>query len=433
VGKSMLTDAKVRAEKPAATVRKVSDGGGLQLWVTPTGVKTWRMAFKFDAKQRALSIGQYPAVSLSAARQARDAAKRILAAGGNPIEHPDEITIALDTSRRVDAGMSMREALSAATDAAKARADANDADTFGAIADELVEKLKREHRAEATLTKTKWLLDFARPDLGKKNIRSITAADVLDVLRKVEKRGRHETARRLRSTIGSVFRYAIATARAKDDPTIALQGALTTPKVKHRAAVTEAKAFGGLMRAIDGFDGQISNRAALQLSALLYPRPGELRQAKWPEFNFEEAIWTIPAERTKLRREHRKPLPQQAVSILKDLKEITGTSEFLFPCVRSWTRPISENTLNACLRRLGYSQDDATAHGFRATASTLLNESGNWSRDAIERELDHQEKDEVKRAYARGQHWAERVRMQSWWADFIDDLRAAGKVVKLRA
>lgn len=429
----MLTDAKVRNERPSDRVRKVSDGGGLQLWITPTGVKTWRLAFKHSGKQKVLGIGQYPGVGLGAARYARDAAKRILAAGGNPADHRDDITIAIDTARRIDAGATTRDAVAAATEASRVRAESKEEDAFGVIAAELIEKMRREGRAEATLTKTEWLLDFARPDFGRKNIRLITAADVLDVLRKVERRGRHETARRLRSTIGSVFRYAIATARAKDDPTVALRGALTAPKVKHRAAIIDPIAFGGLLRAIEAYDGQPSNKAALQLAALLYPRPGELRQATWAEFDLDAASWTISAERTKLRRAHRKHLAPQALRILQDLRQITGTSEYLFPCVRSWKRPISENTLNACLRRMGYSQDDATAHGFRATASTLLNESGRWSSDAIERELDHQEQDEVKRAYARGLHWDERVRMQNWWADYTNQLREGAEIVRLRA
>lgn len=241
-------------------------------------------------------------------------------------------------------------------------------------------------------------------------------ADVLAALQKVERRGRHETARRLRSTIGSVFRYAVATTRADNGPTFALRGALTTPVVKPRAAVTDPRAFGALLRAIDGFDGQPTTHAALKLMALLFPRPGELRMAEWTEFDLDAAVWTIPAMRTKMRRVHRVPLPRQAVPILKALGEVTGNGRLVFPCVRTTARPISENTLNAALRRLGYSKDQATAHGFRATASTLLNESGKWNADAIERQLAHVENNDVRRAYARGEHWAERVQMMTWWS-----------------
>jgi integrase len=256
---------------------------------------------------------------------------------------------------------------------------------------------------------------------------------VLAALQKVERRGRHETARRLRSTIGSVFRYAVATARADNDPTFALRGALTTPVVKPRAAVTDPRAFGALLRAIDGFDGQPTTHAALKLMTLLFPRPGELRMAEWSEFDLDDAVWTIPATRTKMRRAHRVPLSRQAVAILKALGEVTGNGRLVFPCVRTVARPISENTLNAALRRLGYSKDQATAHGFRATASTLLNESGKWNADAIERQLAHVENNDVRRAYARGEHWDERVQMMAWWADYLDSLKVVGKVIPMDA
>jgi integrase len=202
--------------------------------------------------------------------------------------------------------------------------------------------------------------------------------------------------------------------------------------VKPRAAITDAKAFGALLRAVDGFTGQLTTRAALKLMALLFPRPGELRAAEWAEFNLEEAVWTIPATRTKTRREHRKPLAPQAIAILRQLFPITGSGVFALPGVRTVLQPMSEATLNAALRRLGYSSDEATAHGFRATASTLLNESGLWSADAIERELAHVEGNDVRRAYARGTHWDERVKMMAWWADYLDQLKSAGNVVSIQ-
>jgi len=267
--------------------------------------------------------------------------------------------------------------------------------------------------------------------LGSLPVSTIKPIEVLAVLRKVEAKGRYETARRLRSTIGAVIRYAIATARAETDPTVGLQGALTTPVVKSRAAVIEPKAVGALLRAIDGFEGQQSTHAALKLMALLFPRPGELRLAEWREFNLQEAVWTIPAARTKMRRPHAVPLPTQALQVLEQLHKITGFGALMFTSVRTVRRPISEGTLNAALRRLGYSKDEATAHGFRAMASTLLNESGMWSADAIERQLAHQEGNDVRRAYARGEHWDERVRMMQWWADYLDQLKGADTVVQL--
>jgi integrase len=236
----------------------------------------------------------------------------------------------------------------------------------------------------------------------------------------------------MRSAIGEVFRFAIATGRATSDPTFALRGALTTPTVKHRAAMTDAKAFGELLRAIEGFQGQPTTHAALKLMAYLFPRPGELRMAEWSEFDLENSLWTIPAKRMKMRREHRVPLPKQALAVLKTIEPLTHYSAFVLPAVSNPKRPMSENTLNSALRRLGFGQDEMTSHGFRATASTLLNESGKLSADAIERALAHQEADAVRRAYARGEHWKERVAMMDWWADYIDALRKGGDVVPIR-
>jgi integrase len=373
----------------------------LQLWIQATGSKLWRFAYRFGGKQKLLALGSYPDVSLAAARQGRDDAKKLLAAGSDPCHAKQVAKVAAKN------------------------------DTFNNIADEYMAKLEREGRATTTLSKIGWLLDFARPALGPLAVTVIRPADVLVVLREVEARGRYETAVRLRSTVGSVFRFAIASARATSDPTLALRGALTTPPVKPRAAVTDPRAFAALLRAIDGFDGQPVTLAALKLMALLFPRPGELRAAEWPEFDLDAAIWTMPASRTKMRRPHRMPLPRQAVEILASLSKITGRGKLVFPGVRTSQRPISETTLNAALRRLGYSKDQHTPHGFRASASTLLNESGKWNPDAIERQLAHVEGDDVRRAYARGEHWDERVKMLAWWADHLDQLRIVGQVVPL--
>jgi integrase len=393
-----LSDTACRNAKPGPSPAKLADGGGLYLFVSPQGAKLWRMDYRYLGKRRTASLGAYPAVGLAVARKLRDGIKGQLAEG-------------------LDPAAAKRAAAVAATVAAE--------NTFRAIADEYQAKLKREGRAVRTLEKIRWLLDFADSVIGRRPISTITPAEVLEVLRRVEKRGRHETARRLRSTIGSVFRYAIATARAENDPTIALRGALTTPTVTPRAAVTDEKQLGALLRAIDGYGGQPSTHAALRLMPILFPRPGELRAADWAEFDLDAAVWTVPAARTKMRRPHRVPLPGQAVAILRELHAITGRGKLAFPSVRTVLRPISENTLNAALRRMGYAQDEVTSHGFRATASTLLNESGLWNPDAIERQLAHVEGNAVRRAYARGEHWDERVRMMQWWADRLDGLRGA--------
>ncbi|TGT57802.1 DUF4102 domain-containing protein [Mesorhizobium sp. M00.F.Ca.ET.170.01.1.1] len=398
-----LSDVKCRNTRPAFKLQKLSDGGGLQLWVQPSGAKLWRLAYRFDGKQKLLSLGSYPVISLADARQARDEAKRLLKAGADPAQQ-----------RKFQKASSPK-------------------DTFRSIADEYVDKLKKEGRADRTISKVKWLLDFAYPTIGDKCIREIDTATILTALRRVEVRGRYESARRLRSTIGTVFRFAIATARAEADPTIALRGALISPTVTPRAAITDPKALGGLLRAVDAFDGQPTTRAALKLMAMLFPRPGELRAAEWEEFDFESSVWIIPEARMKMRRPHRVPLSRQAVSVLTSLKEISGGGSLLFPGVRSVSRPISDNTLNAALRRMGYGKEEATAHGFRATASTLLNESGKWHPDAIERQLAHIENNDVRRAYARAEHWEERMKMMQWWADYLDELESKNaRVISMR-
>lgn len=392
----MLTDTAVRATKPGSRPIKISDAGGLQLLVMPSGSKLWRMAYRFDGRQKQLAFGSYGDVSLKEARAKRDEARKHLANGVDPSMH-------------AKLGRIARQATAA--------------NTFQVLADEYLTKLRREERSPVTITKTVWLLNMARIDLRTRPISEISAAEVLAVLRKVENRGHLETARRLRSTLGRVFSYAIATGRAFNDPTSPLKGVLASPKVTHRAAITDTRELGGLLRAVDGFTGQSSTTACLKLMALLFPRPGELRLSEWPEFDLEKAVWTIPATRTKMRRQHRIPLSSQAIEILEGVKAMSRGGAFVFPGVRTVTRPLSENTLNAALRRLGYSKDEATAHGFRATASTILNESGNWSADAIERQLAHIEGSEVRRAYARGEHWDERVRMMQAWADQLDELR----------
>lgn len=403
-----LTDVAIRALKSGDSVTKLSDGGGLQLWVTPAGGKLWRLAYRFGGKQKKLSIGTYPDVSLAAAREQREDAKRLLASGVDPGQRKQ-------AAKREKANIEAIE---------KANTEA----TFDAIAAELMAKKRKEEKATATLDKNEWYLSLVRPAIGARPIADLTAPDVLEALRPIEESGRLETARRLRALVGQVFRLAVATGRAANDPTFALRGALAAPKVKHRAAITDPKALGGLLRAIDGFEGQPTTVAALKLLAYLFPRPGELRAAEWCEFDLEGAVWTIPAARTKMRRTHKVPLPTQALAILRDLKAITGRGALVFPgfglngggAKPVKPRPISENTLNGAIRRMGFTSEEMTAHGFRATASTLLNESGRYSVAAIERALAHQDADSVRRAYARGEHWIERVEMAQWWADYLD-------------
>ncbi len=402
----MLTETAVKAAKPSAKVAKLSDSGGLQLWISPEGGKYWRLAYRFDGKQKVLALGAYPAVSLKDARAARDAAKRDLAAGRDP-----------NQKKKLD----------------RLEAEAVALQTFDALTAEFLAKKRREGKADTTLSKLDWLLGLASPDLGPRPIAAITAPEVLAVLRKVETRGRLETASRMRAVIGEVFRYAIATGKAENDPTFALRGALTTPTTTHRAAIVEPVAFGALLRAVDTYEGTPEVLAALQLMALTFVRPGEMRHALWSEFDLVAGLWIIPAGRMKMKRTHRVPLAPQAVAILKRLHAITGRGALLFPSIRSPDRCMSENTINSALRRLGYGKDEMTGHGFRAAASSLLNECGKWNADAIEAQLAHVENNSIRRAYARADFWEERVAMMAYWADRLDAMRRGAKVIPLRA
>ena len=321
-----LTDIAVRKTKPRETPYKLSDGGGLYLLVRPDGARYWRMDYRWLGKRGTLAFGVYPTTTLVEAREKREKAKKQIAAGVDPSAQRklDKITSAIAHKN-----------------------------TFRTVGDEWLDKLTREGRAEATLAKTKWLLELAYPVIGDRPIADVGPPELLDALRRVEARGRYETARRLRSTCGQVFRYAIATDRAKRDPSTDLRGALTSPKVKHRSAITEPAAIGALLRAIDGHEGHPATLAALRLAPLLFVRPGELRHAEWSEIDLEAAEWRIPADKMKMRLPHRVPLAKQSVVILRELHGLTGQGRYLFPSVRSVVRPISDNTLNAALRRLG--------------------------------------------------------------------------------
>jgi integrase len=400
----MLNDTQVRNAKGGQRPIKLSDSGGLYLLLMPNGSKLWRLAYRFGGKQKSLALGTYPTITLKQARERRDAAKKLLA---------DKIDPSIQ--RRIEKQI------------------ATNGNTFRAVAGELLEKLEREGLANVTLAKKRWLLDFAYPSIGDRPTDKITAPELLSVLRRVEARGRYETARRLRSTCGMVFRYAIATGRAERDVSIDLRGALTTPKVTHRAAIVDPASVGALLRAIDGYDGLLVTKFALRLAPLVFVRPGELRKAEWSEFDLEGSEWRISESKMKMRRPHRVPLSRQAVAIIRGLQVISGGGRWLFPSVRTTTRPMSENTLNAALRRLGYGSDQMTAHGFRGMASTQLNEMGRWNPDAIERQLGHQEMDDVRRAYMHAaEFWSERVRMMQVWADYLDELRDVGNVIPLR-
>jgi len=384
---------------------KLSDGGGLYLLVRPNGSKLWRLNYTYLGKQRTLAFGPWPEISLADARVRREEAKRLLANGVDPSHQ-----------KKVDA----------------ARARVEESETFKAVAVEWIAKNEREGMAEITVSKLRWLLDKAYPKIGNRPVAKITTQEVLGVLRSIEATGRYESARRMRSVLSRVFRYAIATTRAERDPASDLRGALTVPKTKHLAAITTPDRAGDLMRAIEAFAGHGVTHYALRLSAHLFVRPGELRQAEWAEFDFERAIWNLPAHKMKMRRPHRVPLSAQVMGLFEELWELTGHAPYCFPSIRGWRRPMSENTVNAALRTLGFAQEEMSAHGFRAMAATLLNESGRFNPDAIERQLAHMENNGVRRAYTRGEYWNERVLMMQFWSDELERLRDCARLLKPR-
>lgn len=400
----MLTTVQIRALKPQARPYKVPDSGGLFLLVQPTGALLWRFRYKVFGVERKLSLGTFPEVSLQQARRLRDDARADIEEGGDPAGEKRQ--------KRLEAELAAKT-------------------TFELVATEYIQKMEREGRSLATIKKARWFLELLS-GIAKRPIASITPHELLDVLKRVERRGHHETAVRLRAFAGRIFRYGFATLRTDKNPADILRGALTVPQVRHHAAIVEPKKVGELLRAIEDYNGRPETLYALRLAPHVFLRPGELRQAKWSEIDFADKVWRVPPERMKMKQPHAVPLSRQVVFILQDLRSLARSSEFLFPALHTTLRPISENTMNVALRRLGFEHDEMTSHGFRALASTLLNESGLWHPDAIERALAHGERDRVRAAYHRGAHWEERVRMAQWWSDYLDQLRAGGKVIKAK-
>lgn len=399
----MLTYIQINAAKPREKAWTLSDSQSLYLVIQPNGSKLWRFNYRFLDKQKKLHLGGWPTISLAEARVRRDEAKKKIAEGIDP---------ALDKKR--------------ARIAAKYAA----ANTFEAVAAEWLVKCERDGLAPVTVDKIRWLLAKAYPLIGNIPIAQITPHEALAVLRKVEATGAYESARRMRSVLSRVFRYGVATVRCDKGVAADLRGAIAVPKVKHFAAITRPSEVGALLRAIDGYKGHKVTVMAMRLSPHLLLRPGELRQAEWTDIDFEEAIWFIPAERMKMRRPHRVPLSRQVIAMLSELHEHTHWWKFLFPCLGKPRKAMSENAVNQGLRKLGYTTDQMTAHGFRAMAATLLNEMGEWNPDAIERQLAHVDTNQVRRAYARGEYWDERVEMMQRWSDYLDQLRDGGKILR---
>ncbi|WP_088204173.1 site-specific integrase, partial [Sphingobium sp. Z007] len=395
----VLTDTAIRNAKPADKPYKVTDSQGLYLLVNPRGSKLWRIKYRIDGVERKLSLGAYPEITLAEARAARDAARRQLA-------------------HAIDPNVAKRQA--------RIEASIRASNSFASVAEELIEKKAREGLAEPTLEKMRWFVKLMGADFGKRPVADITPQELLHELQKHERRGRLETANLLRAFASRVFRFAVATARAERDPAQLLIGALTTPRVKHFAAIIDPDEFGALLRAIEDYQGDPAVIYALKLTPHVFQRPGELRQMEWAEVNFDKAVWTIPVTKMKMRQPHSVPLSRQALAILQAMRSLSGSGRYVFPSIRTRARPISENTINAALRRMGYSKEQMTAHGFRTSASSLLNESGKWNPDAIERALAHMVAGSVRRIYNQSAYWAERVEMAQWWSDYMDELRKGG-------
>jgi integrase len=399
-----LTDTVIRNAKPTGKPRRLFDGGGLYLELSPAGGKWWRLKYRFGGKEKRLSLGTYPETSLKRARERRDEAREQLAAGIDPSQHRK------------------------ARNAAKADRAAN---SFEIVAREWFAKFGPTWVPSHGEKIIRRLEKDVFPWIGGRPIAEVTAPELLALLRRIESRGAIETAHRAMQNCGQVFRYAMATGRAERDPSADLRGALTPVREKHHASITDPKAIGELLRAIEGYRGSQVTKCALRLAPLVFVRPGELRKAEWTEFDLDAAEWRIPATRMKMREQHIVPLSIQAVAILRELHGLTGSSRYVFPGARTNGRPMSENAVLAALRRLGYSKDEMTGHGFRSMASTLLNEQG-WHRDAIERQLAHAERNAIRAAYNFAEHLPERRRMMQAWANYLDALGHGAQVLPLR-
>ena len=387
-----LTETQIRGARPKRRPYKLRDGSGLYLLITPADARLWRLRYKLQGRESMVGLGTYPATSLKAARARRAELRGALEAGRDP--------------------------------AAERRAErASCSNTFEAIAREW---LGKQSFAPKTSKKAVWTFeDLLFPYIGSRPIAALTAPELLGVLRRLERRGKHETAHRAKQRVGQVIRYAIATGRAERDPTGDLRGALAPVKVTNRAAVTDPREVAQLLRAIDGYRGHSVVEAAFKFAPLVFVRPGELRAAEWSEIDLEAAEWRIAAHRMKMRRAHLVPLSRQAVAVLHEIESLTGRGRYVFPSPRSSQRPLSDNAITAALRRMGYTGDQMSWHGFRAMASTLLNELG-FPPDVIELQLAHQERNEVRAAYNRAQRLEERRKMMQGWADYLDGLRGGG-------
>ena len=394
-----LTDTAIRGLKPTDKQQRVADGNGLYLLVTPNGKKNWRFRYFIQGRENMLSLGAYPQVSLKEARERCADARKLVNNGIDPSAEKKAKVQSLQT-------------------------------TFEKVALEWLDNQKPVWSAGYVKMTTQRLEKNIFPFLGSRPIHEITPPELLLALRKIEVRGAVNQAHNVREICSRIFRYAIASSRAERDTAADLRGALKAFVQKPRAAITNPTKIGGLMRAIDDFDGTFVVKSGLQLLALTFLRPGEVRLGEWAEINFEEKLWCVPAGRMKMRREHLVPLSTQACELLQSLHVLTGDEKLMFPGLRSPKTPISDATFIAALRRMGYAKDEMCAHGFRSMASTILNEQG-YSADAIEKQLAHNPRNKIRGIYNRAEYLPERRRIMQEWANYLDDLREqAGYLVE---
>lgn len=392
-----LTDLRIRAEKPGEKPRKLADGGGLYLLINPNGGKWWRLKYRYGGKEKLLSLGTYPDVSLREAREKRDEARQQL-------------------RNDIDPGAN-RKAL-------KAAESPEVVDSFEVIAREWFSKnVDNWTKVHADKLKRRLEKDVY-PWLGVRPIADITTQELLKALERIQERGAIDTARRAQQSCAQIFNYAIITGRATHNPAANLRGALRVAKQTHHAAITDPKQVGVLLRAIDAYQGTFVGRSALRLAPLVFVRPGELRHAEWSEIDLDSAEWSIPASKMKMREPHLVPLSKQAVEILSDLHRITGRGKYVFPSNLGGDRPMSENTILKALRKMGFENEEMSGHGFRAMARTLMDEELGVRVDLIEHQLAHAVRDPNGRAYNRTKHRVERRKMMQDWADYLDNLRA---------
>lgn len=401
-----LTDTAIRKAKPADKPTKLTDGGGLYLLLRPDGARWWRWDYRrpVTGKRNTLSLGTYPDTSLADARDRHAEARKLLAAGVDPGEH-----------RKAE----------------QAAGEERAANSFEVVAREWLGKRTWVDRYMAKVQA--WFDNDVFPWIGARPVSEVTATEFLRVARRMEDRGAIESAHRTLQNCSQVMRYAIATGRAERNPVADLRGALPQAPERHHAAITDVAEVGGLLRAMDGYAGGFVVKCALRLAPLVFVRPGELRHAEWSEIDLDAAEWNIPAGKMKMRQPHLVPLSEQAVAILRELHPLTGRGQYVFPGGRGPSRPLSNNAMNAALRRMGFDKDTMTAHGFRAMARTVLDEVLGYRPDYIEHQLAHAVKDANGRAYNRTSHLAERRKMMQGWADYLDSLRAADtKVVPIK-